>query len=157
MNMPISNINRQIQKGEDMKKLVAVIAGFGAVLGFAQAAHAGGNVESLHIAGASGWACTPSSPNWQGNISVIRDDGVVLAVGPANIVREPAVGAVCGGNSAHGFNFSWPLQVNNPAWWDNKNHYIHVYYSNPNGTTFEVPGSLAYKCFGEVIGPQPLC
>jgi len=140
-----------------MKKLIAVVAGFGAAIGFAQSAYAGGSVDSLRMNSASGWACTPSSTNWQGNVTVVRDDGVLLAVGPANNPREAAVGALCGGNSAHGFSFNWPVQIGNPAWLDHQNHYVHVYFSNPDGSTFEVPGSPGYMCFGPTVSPSVTC
>ena len=52
-----------------------------------------------------GWACVPTEPDRVLRIDIYDDLGFLFTL-PADDVREPAVGAACGGNSAHGFAIS---------------------------------------------------
>lgn len=135
-----------------MKKIIAIAAAAVGVMGFAQASMAAGNLESKYSTQVSGWACDAGSPSYKGAILVVRDDNLFLGQGVANLNREPAVAAQCGGNAAHGFNLQ--LSDASPLFWDSNNHYVHVYYQSVNGQLVDVPGSPFCRIFGPVIGPS---
>jgi hypothetical protein len=75
----------------------------------------------------NGWTCDPNNYNLPLAVHFYDGPGFVTMIGAttANITREPAVGAECGGNSAHGFNFAPPSSVINGS-----QHTIYAYPIN---------------------------
>jgi hypothetical protein len=62
---------------------------------------------------ASGWVCAPYFPNKLYNVSIYKYEYYgwrLVGAGYANLPREPAVGANCGGNSSHGFAIQFAPQ-----------------------------------------------
>lgn len=96
-----------------MKKILAL-----ASLAFACNAFAGGYLDRADGFNArtvqgrvevAGWACDTATPDFQGWVHFWGRNAsgpVFLGALPANIPREPAVGALCGGNHVHGFSGS---------------------------------------------------
>ncbi len=77
-----------------------------------------------------GWACDKDNYSQALNIEFYADNpkgsgGVYLGNTNANLVREQAVGAQCGGNRSHGFNFATPATLS-----DGKPHKIYAYATN---------------------------
>ncbi|MCB9653623.1 MAG: right-handed parallel beta-helix repeat-containing protein [Deltaproteobacteria bacterium] len=72
----------------------------------------------------SGWTCDPN------NLSVplaihFYDNGTFVGHTVANLVREPAVAAACGGFAAHGFNYELPATL-----FDGQRHVIYAFAIN---------------------------
>jgi hypothetical protein len=107
-------------------------------------AFAGGYFENASLYTYTGWACEPTTPDFQGWIHFWRDDGKFLGALPANISREAAVGDNCGGNSSHGFfgNISFPQEYLDLQW-----HAVHAYFIRQDNTVFELTQSPQYVFF----------
>ena len=78
-----------------------------------------------------GWACDPDHYSTPIKVHFYADaphpSGTFLGESTANLVREAAVGAQCGGYSNHGFSFATPVSLK-----DGKTHQIYVYGINPD-------------------------
>lgn len=55
----------------------------------------------------AGWTCDPDDLARPIDVHVYAS-GVMVAAGQANVTREPAVAAACGGHAAHGFRIALP-------------------------------------------------
>lgn len=110
-------------------------------------ARAAGWVDGAHIVDSDfrvwGWGCDRSVPNEQVWLHIWRDDNVFLGAAHANIYRESAVGAACGGSSQHGF---YAKLVVNPSLLDWKTHSVYVYVIGPSGSERLSPTpSISFK------------
>lgn len=75
-----------------------------------------GNQDSTTCSIVSGWVCMPTEPDRVLDVHMYKnksfyDGGTIIGSATANQTREAAVGAMCGGNSMHGFSFSVPQGV----------------------------------------------
>ncbi len=100
-----------------------------------------GNVDVVECSNMSigGWTCDPDAFSQALDVHVYRDGaygagGVWVEGGKANIVREAAVGAMCGDNRAHGFSIQMPQALK-----DGTEHKYYAYAIDSNG-----------------VGPNPL-
>jgi hypothetical protein len=95
----------------------------------------------------NGWTCDPNNYSLPLNVDFYYDGpdgsgGKWLGSTTANVTREAAVGAQCGGNSAHGFNFTPPSSVI-----DGNIHSIYAYpinidsSGNPTGNNPPLSGT----------------
>lgn len=87
-----------------------------------------GSHDTSSCSVSAGWTCDPD--NYNTSLQVHFYDGPssggvtkFLGATTANLTREAAVGAVCGGNVNHGFSFSTPDSIK-----DGQNHSIYAYY-----------------------------
>lgn len=81
----------------------------------------------------TGWACDADNFNQALEIHIYKDGqagsgAAGLGGYIANVPREAAVGAQCGGNSVHGFSIPYP-----DAWKDGAAHTIYTYAINVGG------------------------
>jgi hypothetical protein len=92
------------------------------------ASQAAGWVDGVSILGtdfrAWGWGCDRATPVNPVYVHIGRDDNVFLGAGPANLMRESAVGSICGGNTQHGFYVKLTIPEN---LLDYKSHTVHIY------------------------------
>ncbi len=73
-----------------------------------------GTFDSASCTQLNGWACDADNYSQALQVDFFSDGGNFLGSTQANVVREPAVGAACGGGtSAHGFN-GYLLDPTNP-------------------------------------------
>jgi len=107
----------------------------------------------------NGWTCDPDNYNLPLSVHFYEGPGFTTFVGAttANVTREAAVGAECGGNSAHGFNFTPPASL-----FDGNQHAIYAYPINidasgnptgnnpPLGGTPKTLGPCGYSASGLV-------
>jgi hypothetical protein len=88
-----------------------------------------GSYDVLTCGAAAGWTCDANAFHQPLQVHFYKDapagTGSFIGAATANLVREPAVGALCGGNSAHGFSFAIPPSVK-----DGANHAIYAYAIN---------------------------
>ena len=118
---------------------------------------AAGWVEGVSLVGtdfrAWGWGCDRAAPNEPVWLHIWRDDSVYLGAGFADIYRESAVGAACGGSSQHGFYTKITIPENLLDW---KNHSIYRYVvSGPSGVEKLGPDmSVVFTGLGNVNQPR---
>lgn len=128
--------------------------GFGFSLFFSTAAcHAEGYIEiasnntDTHLY--AGWACDPQNPYEPATVH-IWSDGVFLGALALNVSREPAVGQICGGNSARGFHGSIavPEHMRNWTWRD-----VSITYVGARNIALQ--NSPVNVFFGSEPAPKP--
>lgn len=87
-----------------------------------------------------GWACDPDNYAESLRIDFYADGngfGTFLGSTYASVPREAAVGALCGGNSSHGFSFQLPATLK-----DGQLHTIYAYGINiGSGTPYKLLGN----------------
>jgi hypothetical protein len=92
-----------------------------------------------------GWACDSASPSKVYQTQIYSgprgSGGSLLASGAANVTRESAVGAICGGNSDHGFLLSTPESV-----WDGVTRDIYSYVTDPDTGNTKQVGTKIMQC-----------
>lgn len=100
-----------------------------------------GNYDSADCSVISGWTCDPNDFTKPITVHFYANGpygggGRFIGQTIANIKRESAVAALCGGNSAHGFRFIAPASVK-----DGAQHSIYAYTINlkPQGTNPLLP------------------
>ncbi len=101
-----------------------------------------GNLEGGTCAAITGWTCDGDNYNASLRVDFYADGpagaGIPLTSTQANVVREAAVGAQCGGNPNHGFSYAIPAN----ALRDGRSHNIYAYGINiGSGTHTLLPGS----------------
>jgi hypothetical protein len=94
-----------------------------------------GDLNSVDCNNIVGWTCDADNFNQALNVDLYRDGafgagGTYIGTGVANITREAAVGAMCGGNTAHGFSIATPASVK-----DGAPHQIYAHGINIGGGT----------------------
>ncbi len=91
--------------------------------------------DSSDCSVSQGWACDGNDYNQAISVHFYADapagSGTYVGQTVANLPREAAVGAMCGGNSSHGFSFTTPDNLK-----DGRQHYIYASAINigPSGS-----------------------
>ncbi len=122
----------------------------------------GGNPKGYHDSSTCtltyGWACDTDNYNQAIDIHFYKDGpagtGTFIGSANANLPREAAVGAECGGNSDHGFTFNTPDSLK-----DGVSHTIYVYALNIGaGTTNPLLGDShrTITCAAAIPTPTPI-
>jgi len=94
-----------------------------------------GNHDAASCSVTTGWTCDPDNYAQAIDVHFYKDGpagagGTFMGAVNANLAREAAVGALCGGNSNHGFSYNIPASI-----YDGVAHTIYAYAINIGGGT----------------------
>lgn len=101
----------------------------------------------------AGWACDSDDLSRALDVHVYAS-GVMVAVGQANVTREPAVAAACGGHAGHGFRIALPESLR-----DGQTRNVVAYAINLGRGTGNPPlggGSIACQPLPAHLTGRPL-
>lgn len=109
-----------------------------------------GNFDGANCSVSTGWTCDADDFNQALDVHFYADE-VLVGSTRADQVREPAVGALCGGNSAHGFSFSTPATLK-----DGVAHTLSAYAINigPAGPNPQLGSPQTITCSSSGATPQ---
>jgi hypothetical protein len=100
-----------------------------------------GFLDVATVQEASGWACDPNNFDVPLQIRFFVDGNIAAGTTTANLLREPAVGNLCGGNRLHGFRITFPPRIRNILS-NGLNHSVHAVAVNiPTGPNSELENS----------------
>lgn len=109
-----------------------------------------GYLDSVDPVRVAGWACNRNDFGAALAVQVYLDGpaglGRLAGTAVANIPREPAVGAQCGGNSNHGYQVTFPASIR-----DGQTHSVYAYATYAGAST-HLSGSPSTVTFPRPIG-----
>ena len=113
--------------------------------------------ESSDCGASLGWACDPDNYAQSLQVYLYADgpagQGIFLGSETASAAREAAVGAECGGHTAHGFTFPTPASVK-----DGASHTLYAYAINLNAGGNPLltgsPKTITCAAPGDVASPS---